>query len=455
MKVTPHSRLQSRLNSVVFLLLLLSLVTGLAWLSQRYSSEFDWTRSGRHTLSEASIKILAELDAPLTITAFAREEPMLRTAIRNYLQRYQRVKPDIELTFVNPSTAPELVRERNISIDGELVLEYSGRRENVKTISEQSISNALQRLARGDERWIAFISGHGERDPLGEANHDLGEWTNFLTDNGFQIQPVNLNDLQTVPDNTQVMVLAGPRIDLFPGEVGLIADYLDNGGNLLWLLDPGKLHGLEPIADQLGLRLPDGVIIDHASQLLGVNDPTIVVAVEGMYGQHLINASFDYTTLFPFSRVIDITDATSAQDWQASRLIQTGDHTWLESDSPDNAAEFNMAAERQGPLPIAYAFSRTPAPDASEQRVVVVGDGDFLANAYINNGGNIELGNRFMNWLSEDDDLIAIPARHVPDARLDLSTAQALIIGFGFLIVLPLGLFASGMMIWWRRRKRQ
>ena len=42
--------------------------------------------------------------------------------------------------------------------------------------------------------------------------------------------------------------------------------FLAAGGNLLWLADPGRLHGLEPIAAQLGLRFVPGTLIDPVGQ---------------------------------------------------------------------------------------------------------------------------------------------------------------------------------------------
>jgi len=82
----------------------------------------------------------------------------------------------------------------------------------------------------------------------------------------------------------------------------------------------------------------------------------------------------------------------------------------------------------------------------------VTGDGDFLANTYIGNSGNLELGIRLINWLSSDDDFISIPVKFTQDEQLDISQLTAGILGFGFLIVLPLLLLGAGGIIWWRRK---
>lgn len=451
MNVTKRTRLQSRLNSLLFLLLLLCAVGLLAWLSTRFSFELDWTASGRHTLSAASVRVLDELREPIEITAYARDEAQLRDAIRTFIARYQRSKPDITLEFINPDIAPDLVRELGISVNGELVVRYDGRSENVKNITEQNLTNALHRLARGAERWLVFMEGHGERHPLGDANHDLSEWTRQLGTSGYRIQPLNLQEAHALPDNTAALIIAGPRVELLPGVVDMIRDYVDEGGNLLWLLDPGKLHGLEPLAEDLGLHLPDGVVVDFAGQLLGISDPTTVLVTPSLYGEHAITRGLEYTTVYPLTRALKTRDNG---DWEVTPIIKSGAHTWLETAELRGEIEYDEASAEHGPYAIGLALERAVLGRDELQRVVVTGDGDFLSNTYVHNGGNLQLGTRIINWLSTDDQLIDIPPTIAPDTVLELPNTAAIVIGFGFLIVLPIALFASGMLIWWRRRRR-
>jgi len=83
-----------------------------------------------------------------------------------------------------------------------------------------------------------------------------------------------------------------------------------------------------------------------------------------------------------------------------------------------------------------------------------VGDGDFLSNTYVGNGGNMDLGLHIANWLSHDDQLINIPVKPSGDVSFQLSKNMQALIAFGFLVVIPLVLAASGFGIWWQRRKR-
>jgi ABC-type uncharacterized transport system involved in gliding motility auxiliary subunit len=458
MKITSRTRLQSRINSMIMMILILSLAGLLGWLSTLHSWQLDLTQSGRHTLSDASKQVLAKMDGPIEITAYAREDVGLRDAIKKITGKYQQIKPDIVLHFVNPDAVPDEIRNLGISVNGELVIRYQDRNQHVQSDSEEEFTNALHRLARGAEHWLAFIEGHGERSPLGQANFDLNVWVQQLANRGFKVQPLNLANIQAIPENTQVLVIAGPRVDYLPGETGLIHDYLEKGGNLLWLADPAdSLHNLDTMAEQLRINIESGMIIDFAGQLIGLDDPTIVLQTSSLYPTHSITREFDYTTFFPTA-----TSITYEKNdlWDSRPIISTGDHTWLETGKLEGEINFDENSDIAGPLDIGISLEREIETEQGEnlirkqQRIVVVGDGDFLSNTYVNNSGNLDLGIRIMNWLGEDDDFIAIPARLARDTRLEFSSFASVIIGFGFLIILPLALLATGLTIWWRRRKQ-
>ena len=442
-----------RLNTVVAALLFMVLAALLAWLSVRYSWETDLTRGGRHQLSQASRQVLARMDGAIEVTSYARNEPELRELVRNFLYRYQRVKGDIDLKFVNPDTVPDETRNLGISVDGELVIRYRGRLEHVRTDSEQEFTNALQRLLRGTRVWVAFTEGHGERDPLGKAGQDISIWAKQMKSRGMNLQPINLASLSSIPDNTAVLVIASPTTGFLPGEVHKIIDYLNAGGNLLWLVDPGERNGLGALRKYLGLEFPAGTIIDIAGQVIGIDDPRITLATRQLYGENPAVAGFELTTLFPEAVPIDSKPTGS---WKVTPVITTATHTWLERGALQGKISYDKDQDRLGPFNLAVSLERVLHHAASDhqQRVLVIGDGDFVSNTYINKSGNLELGIRLIDWLTRDDNFINIPVRTVEDANLQLSKLAAIIIGFGFLILLPAGLLATGGFIWWRRKHR-
>lgn len=457
MKITRTTRLQSRLNSIVMVLLIVALAGLVGWLSTRHEVQMDWTQSGRHTLSDASVDVLNKLEGPIEITSYSRDNPELREAVKQFVERYQRVKPDIELHFINPDIVPDEVRNLGISIDGEMIVRYRDRTEHVKSDREEEMTNALQRLARGEENWLAFVEGHGERSALGEANHDVSLWVEQLKSRGFKIQPLNLASVNAIPENTRLLVIASPDVDYLPGEVELILEYVRSGGNLLWFNDPGSLHGLDALADTLHIKKEPGMMIDFAGSLIGIDDPSIVLMTTSLYPPHPITRDFDYTTFFPTATALKVEENDT---WDSKPFLSSGDHTWVEKGPLQGEVNFDAQTEEHGPLDLGVGLEREVEQDDGDelvtlkQRIAVITDGDFISNAYVNSSGNLDLGIRLINWLSSKDDFISIPARVANDTQLELSPLASGIIGFGFLIILPLFLMMTGLAIWWRRKKQ-
>jgi len=458
MQITPRARLLLRLQGWIFIALFTGAIGLLAWLSTLYVYQADWTAGGRNTVSEDTRKLLAELTEPVAITAWASEDAMLREQIRDLVGSYQRFKPDITLEFVNPDTVPERVRSEGVTVDGELVIGYRGRSEHVQSRSEQTLTNALLRVSRQEQRWIVFLSGHGERDPHGEANADLGAFGRELERNGLKAQTINLAE-NAIPDNTSLLVIAGPRVNLLPGEVSRLRDYVSGGGNLLWLGEPGVMAGLEPLAEQLGIAFLHGVVVDATTQAFGINDPSFAIVTA--YPNHPVTQDFKSITVFPEAAALEIREDPH---WQATPILSTLARSWTELGELKGEIQFDENTdERAGPLDIGVALTAAPpaaeaadAPDAPphEQRVIVTGDGDFLSNTYLGNAGNLDLGLNMVHWLNHDDTLIDIRVKAAPDTTLELGRITQAVIGLGSLIGLPLLLLGSGLVIWLRRRRR-
>ena len=451
MRLDPSLRRRLWLQNQLFTLLFALAMGLLAWLSTRYPLQADWTANGRNTLSAASQALLARMDAPIQITAYVREQPALRDAIARVIGRYQRYKPDLTLHFVNPDLLPDRARELGISGDGLLYVGYGGRSEKLQQLNEQALTRVLQRLSRPGERAVLFLDGHGERKPLGIANHDLGTFGQELEKIGIRPRPLNLVAEARIPTDAAALVIAGPRTPLAPGAVEAILEYVRQGGHLLWLRDPDEPAVLQPLAAVLGIAFLPGVVVDADAPGLGIQNPAFIPIAD--YGPHPITEKLRAPALLPQAAALTV---QSGGGWTAAVLLESQPRSWTETGPLEGPMQFDPdSAERSGPLTVGVALVR-PRPDAalSQQRIVVIGDGDFLSNTYLGNGANLELGLNMCNWLTVDEVPILIPPRTVPDPNLTLSAGALALIAAVFLIGLPVILMASGWLIWFRRRRR-
>ncbi|MBS0556748.1 MAG: Gldg family protein [Proteobacteria bacterium] len=447
--------MRARLTDIVFVILLGATALCVAFLSTRFGLQHDFSYAQRSSLDTRTVQLLQRLDAPVSVVSYAGKEALLRSAIADFIARYHRIKPDISLRFVDPDADPAATRAAGISIDGEMVVHYKDRDEQLKVLTEREFDNALVRLARTRTRLVAFLAGDGERRPDGKANADLGNFGALLAAQGVRTMELTLTAGMHIPQNVDLLVLASPQVQLAPAVVAEIDDYLGRGGNFLWFADPGSTTGLDALAKSLSLRVLDGTVVDGAGAAFGIGDPSFVAI--STYPQSAITRDFALTTLFPQTAALGVVSGTQ---WQVQSLLRTSAKSWTRIGTiPQQGNTTTIAydankGEIPGPLDIGLALSRlSPSPDKTEQRVVVIGTGSFLSNAFLGNGGNREFGQRIFDWVMQDDALIDIPDKGAPDSQMKLSQRALGVIGLGFLAVLPLLLALTGGFIWWRRRR--
>jgi ABC-type uncharacterized transport system involved in gliding motility auxiliary subunit len=451
MQANRRLRIRLTIQSGLFIALFVALVALLAFVAQDYRKEWDVTRSARNTLAQPTLDVLRQLDGPLTVTAYAVAQDAsggnVHRIVEERLRPYRRAKPDLDLKLVDPREDPKRAEAAGIRAPNELVIEYRKRTEHMALgeFSEQAFANVLMRLMRGSASLVLSLEGHGERKLDGIANHDLGEFGRQLQQKGIRINSVNLALAQEVPSNASLLIVASPQADLQPSEVDKIQRYVKAGGNLLWLIDPEPLRGLQPIAEELGLVLTPGTVVDFAVR---PRSGPPVFAVATSYGQHPITAAFRYNAMFPYSRQVGVSEM---EDWHVSPLIEVAQRGWVEMGKLDEKPIFDPSRDLRGPVNIAAAFERTAGD--KQQRIVVIGNGSFLSNAYLGNAGNLQLGIATVNWLTAEDELVAIDPRPAPDSKIQIDQMTLYLIAFGFLIVLPLVFVVTGVAIWWRRRK--
>ena len=122
--------------------------------------------------------------------------------------------------------------------------------------------------------------------------------------------------------------------------------------------------------------------------------------------------------------------------------------------------------DKQGPVTLGAAVSAPasapPAPAAGgnaspdapkpETRIVALGDTDFAANNAVGIQGNQDFFLNSVNWLAQQENLIAIRPREAQDRRLSLTADQQQRIMLLSIFVIPGLVLAGGVYTWWKRR---
>jgi ABC-type uncharacterized transport system involved in gliding motility auxiliary subunit len=457
--------------SAASIVVVLAILSAINFLANRHNKRWDLTAAKQYSLSDQSRKIVQGLTKPVNVTVFARTEDFDR--FRSRLQEYQYLSPQLKVDYIDPEKRPSMAEKLKESTLGTIVMEYDGRVQRVTSEQEQDITNGLIKVLQSAQPKVMFVQGHGEREITGSAGDGYSGIAEELKGDNFATESAVLLQ-QDIPADASVVVIAGPKSDLLEPEVAKLKAYLAKGGKLLVLADPPQSADAPPLTNLLALLkewsvdVGTNAVLDPMSQLRGAQAD---VPVAAQYPFHAITNTFRMLTAYPYARSVKPADNV-AQGRTVTTFIQSGRNSWAETDlktltTKGEARPDLENGDTQGPISLAVAVASplegaTPPaadkakepenPNKPETRLVVVGDSDFAANNVAGMGGNRDMFVNIVNWLAQQENLIAVRPRDPEDRRITLTAGQDTMISWFTLVILPGLIFIAGIQTWWRRR---
>ena len=465
---------QTRLSTIALsgVLIVLGLLIAVNYLASRRNHRWDLTANKQFSLSPQSRQILEKLDAPVNVLVFDRPTEFDR--FRDRLSEYQYISNKVSVEYLDPDKQPVRANQNQVQAYGTVVFAYKGRTERVISADEQALTNGLIKLITGTERKVYFLQGHGEKDTGDSEREGYSAVASALGSENFKVETLSLAQQQNVPSDATVVVVAGPKTDLFPPEVSALSTYLSKGGKVLLLLDPPDkanaqaLTNLIALAKAWGIDVGNNVVVDVSGigRLIGTDEFMPVAAPP--YPTHPITDKFRLITAYRLARSVGAASAPPTGKSPQS-FIQTSANSWAETDLNGlfggKAAENNKDKDLQGPVSLGATASEeikdAKAPDPKkdgdatkkiEARVAVIGDSDFVTNSLLGVQGNRDLFLNTLNWLSQQENLISIRPKDPEDRRITLTADQQRWVKFLALLILPAAIFGAGIFNWSRRR---
>ena len=432
----------------------------LGFLASRHSLRFDWSESRVNTLSEQSLALLAELPGEVTLTAFFHQQAAPEAS--DLLARYAHASDRVRIDYVDPNVVPGLVEDLRLDPEalarGLARIELAGQAVVVTEFSESALTNALLKLVRGSNKKVYFSDGHNERliraedDEPASGKETLGRAAEALRNETFAVESLALASRGEVPQDADVVVIAGPTRPFLEHEIEALRAYAARGGALLVMIDPRAQTNLYTLLEEWGVLLGDDVVVDQSLALFGQATSPIA---GGYAPAHPITQGLRETTLFPMVRSVDVREG--AGGWAYERLVLTSKESWAERDLDGwrkTGRAVLGAEDLPGPVPIALAGSPHAGTDADarESRLVVFGDADFVSNEFVDSFRNRDLFLNSVQWLMGDVSQISLRPHTSRASRFQMDALQFRRLQYLSLFVLPEGIAVLGVFAWWRRR---
>jgi ABC-type uncharacterized transport system involved in gliding motility auxiliary subunit len=441
------------LNSAVMVILLLGIIGIVEAVSYRHNARVDLTEDRRHSLSPQTIQLLQGLQTEINAVGFFRTDQPGKRAAEDIFQRYARYGGQrFTWRIVDPDREPGLARRYGIESYGTVVLETKDRSEKVTDAEEEKLTNALVKLTRSGKRVVYVTQGHGEHDLGSTDRNGFSEAKAAMERANYEVKALVLAREGKIPDDAAVVVIAGPRTELFPPEIAALEAYLGRGGKVLAMIDPAivtpiKVDALAGFLGTYGVEAGNNLLIElnPIGQVFGIGPEVPLVQ---QYEPHPITRDLaGITTLFPLAR--SVAPAPKLPEGvQVQPLARTSGQSWGETDRA-SLVQGQVKPDGQdpkGPLPVAVVATRDKA------RLVVYGTSGLAANQFLNLQGNRDFFLNSVSWLAEEEDLISIRPRDARQTPVFLSSREARLVFLVPVVVLPALVVVGGIVTVVRRR---
>ena len=502
-------------NVVFMILIAIVIFVFVSYLNDRHYYRFDLTASGRYTLSAKTKKILKGLDEPVFITSLRVHNKDYRFygQIVDILEEYRYVTDKINVTLLNPLTnrtkITELAEKLKMDLEqlqlNSIIFKCGDKSKHVqqsevierefpfKFKGEEVFTSAILNVTQEKQTTIYFVKGHGERDPGDFERAGLGNLASSIKRANYNIIPLDLLKRKRVPENCDILFIAGPTKSYSIEETNYIRNYLGTSarlldekgdlkeGKLLVMLEPvvgaNRPSGLKALLGEYGILVRDDAVVYNKVNmpLYGMQTVIEIYISDDKYLDHdITNDIKKLTTVFYGSSVVSVAPLTDTMAFSAKAIVRAPDSSWGETEiAGKKRPKYDDDADICSPITLAVAselrapeltpnqYITTP-PHASKafedigkkgSRIVVFGDTDFAANAFSDNPGNQDLVLNSISWLARREKELGISPKAPDVRRAVIKPAQLTLIFWLSIVGLPsIGVMIGGF-VWWRRRR--
>lgn len=491
-------------NTLLMIISFLLLIGVLNFVFWDNPNRWDVTSTRQFTLAPRTLDVLANLETPVNAIAFfdrndEDQRPYLED-VDNLLREFSVRSNQFAYEVMDPDVEPNIAKQYGVTSPGQVAFfvndsdtfdvafgaRYRGRNPqtgdaifDANPSLEQDFVTPLLIVSGQEKKTAYFLTGHGERNVVDPTSDD-GIFTavNALTKENFDVRPLDLSRKKIVPRRTgdqpleedqvapSLIIIAGPVKDLLDDEVDELTDFLEDGGRLLVLIDPGAPTSYIDFLSNWGVTVSRGNVIDEedflrpdtrvpfVTQHNTQND--ITKGLERTYFPGVAAIQFDMQSMppvvvggqiLPQQNVIEIS-RTSSGSWLVDDLTRSTPNADL--DTQGTFSTVVLVEDAFAPLDKSPKFI-DPA-SAIPASLVIIGDSDFVTNKHFDNASNGDLFLNSINYLTGDVSLINIRPKQVARREILATPNEFDVIRYTSWFVLPSLMALAGIGVWWVRR---
>ncbi len=438
-------------NFAVYTAVAVAIIVVINWFASQHVTRWDLTKNKHFSLSPQTVKLVKGLNQDVAIYVFDQKDRFQSEG--DVLNLYPAASHRVSLRYIDPNRDPALAKQFSVRNYGTVIVSMGDRHFEAQSNDEQGVTNALIRVLKGTKT-VYFIQGHGEHDPDSADPNGYSDLKKALQNENEDVKTLLLAQSLQVPQDADILVIAGPQHDYLQQEVDAIQKYLTGGGRLMLMADPGvELPDLAKLVSDYNFTVQNDLVIDQnpMAQIFGTR-PEMPLIIK--YGSSPITQPLQRTmTLFPLTRSFEVSKTYKAGVTVDSLCETTPESFGVANFTPAmHEIRFRQGTDYKGPLTVAVAADMSGSGEGKpDARLVALGSSLVASNRFLNFQGNRDLILNMVDWLTANENMMSIRPKPPESQHLNL-TAQQMNMVLLRLIAVPVVIIAAGVIVWWGRR---
>jgi hypothetical protein len=476
---SPGRRWKIAFDVLLRTALVLAVIVMVNYLGAQFYQRFYLSSQTRMALSARSLKVVHSITNDINVTLYYDKSAEIFPALTALLNEYHAANPKISVKLVDykldPGEAEKVKMQYKLSTlqdkdlvifdcegrvkiaNGKDLVQYAptgkspdGKLEfSIVGFNGERLFTAMLLSVTNPKPLKAYIlQGHG--CPPIDGNDDQGylKFGEILAQSYIATVPLQLLGDASVPDDCNLLIIAGPQTAFSEMELKKIDQYLKQGGRLFALLDFSSISrptGLESILAGWGVIVAAAEVQDFKN----TTSPDGRDIIVSNFSKHPVVNSLTALQLIlprPVGRIEVQSPPADAPVVEAIAFSSATATLANNSAEPSRSYPLMVAVEQKSIAGVGNTRGST--------RMIVVGDSFFLGNHNIEGGANRDFVGYAANWLLDRPLLLdAIGPRKVNEFRLTMTASQQQQSRWLLLGALPGAILLFGLFVWFVRRK--
>ena len=471
-------------KTFLLVVVILAFFIGVTVLMQELDlTPIDLTEDKLFTLTDESKEQVKDIDKDINIyfVGYSDDDSTLDLA-----KQYTKVNEKIKVEAVTATDRPDLVQKYGIETSSEGIIIESGDQYKVLassdlytydyttyetiSIAEEKLTAAIKSVSVEELPKVYFLSGYSSFS----LTSGMQYLNMYLQNEVNEVETLDILSEGKIPDDCNTLVIASPEKDFDDIATNAIIDYINKGGNILWLnaamAQSQELTNVNKILAMYGVNpFEVGIIRETDSSKMVSNSPDLIMP-EIQYSDVTSKLYDSEGVIFINATKINVVSDEELETLNVTKteLVKTSEEAYFRTNF-ENSADAAQQGEEQSAFLVGAQFDKVISEENEEtgekevvSKLIIYGENYFVSDYQLTQSTytpmiayrqNKDLVLNSIAYLSDREEDITV--RKSTGSITYTATEQENRIILAIITIVPLLIIIIGIAVWTKRRRKK